>query len=134
LVGFSDQVSFQNIARIQQTDETVAWLALKHNGQPVQGTTTVLLRGTTLDAYHGNLFPGRGARYQWTRTDLDEEFGLRPSDVVDFPVHAHMVRSLLPQRGPSGRFGFLRPTTMPATQPADVWEQQITLKPTGTRV
>jgi protein-glutamine gamma-glutamyltransferase len=136
LVGFSDQVSFQNIARIQQNDETIAWLALKHNGKPVEGTATVLLRGSTLDTYHGNLYPGRSARYQWTRNDLDEEFEKRPYDLVEFPLHPHMTRSLAPEpQQPFGRFSFLRPSTMPAaTQPSDVWEQQITLKPTGTRV
>jgi transglutaminase-like putative cysteine protease len=135
LVGFSDQVSFQNIARIQQTDETIAWLSLKRNGKPVEGDATVLLRGTTLDTYHGNLFPSRSGKYTWTRTDWDDEQPRRPSDVYDFPVHAHTTFSLENiHRTAQSILARLRQNPAPATQPTDKWEQQITLKPTGTRV
>lgn len=142
LVGFSDEVNFQNIARIQQSNDTIAWVALKHNGKPVEGTTTLLLRGTTLDVYHGNLSGEKSTLYQWSRTDWDSVDQHPGNDNLhDFVAQAHMPRTLDPPPGFRFPFGRLRrpgaPPPVPpppATQPADVWEQRITLKPTGTHV
>ncbi len=63
LVGFSDQVDFQQVAKIQQNTEIVAYVHVAHNGMPVDGTRTLLLRGVTLDRYSG---------MKWTRTPTDE--------------------------------------------------------------
>ncbi len=63
LVGFSDQVDFQQVAKIQQNTEIVAYVHLAHNGKPADGTRTLLWRGVTLDRYQG---------MKWSRTPTDE--------------------------------------------------------------
>ncbi|HEX4797414.1 MAG TPA: DUF3488 and transglutaminase-like domain-containing protein [Humisphaera sp.] len=139
LVGFSDKVSFQNIARLQQSSDTVAWVSLTHNGQPVEQAQTLLLRGSTLDTYHGNSTPDKGSRYQWARTDLDE--GLPriwppiAGDEHSFAARPHELRWLdMAPRRPATRPSLLQPQPPPPTLPADTWEQHFTLKPTGTPV
>src|SRR5205085_3875856 len=64
LVGFTDDVSFQNVAKLQQNNEPVAYVTLSHNGKPVNGTEPLLLRGTTLDRYSGGTAP-ESRRYRW---------------------------------------------------------------------
>ncbi len=63
MVGFSDQVDFQQVAKIQQNTEVVAYVHLSHNGKTVEGTETLLWRGVTLDRYNG---------MKWTRTPADD--------------------------------------------------------------
>src|SRR5207253_8649731 len=59
LTGFSDQVNFQNVARIQQNDGIVAHVRVWHKPparaeELVQGTGPLLLRGTTLNVYNAS--------------------------------------------------------------------------------
>lgn len=110
LSGFSDSVSFQNIARIAQNNEVVAHVRVWHNGKPVSGTHTLWLRGTTLNVYHGGTGNGNdhdAGSWTWERNvssagmdvggELFDWIGTENSDV-------------------------------------DQWRQEISLQPTGTNV
>lgn len=85
LTGFSEQVSFEQVARISQSQELVAHVELTEDGEVVQGTRALYLRGVTLDTYTGD---GKGAAsaggvgvsggdrgrgaWQWTRSVREE--------------------------------------------------------------
>jgi transglutaminase-like putative cysteine protease len=79
LTGFSEQVSFQEVARITQNHEKVAYVRVWHNEQPVDGDRTILLRGVTLDTYRKPVRPG--LPWEWTRSssgsEMREVFGGR---------------------------------------------------------
>lgn len=67
LTGFSDSVSFQNVARITQNTQEIAKVTATRLDVPYQGI--LLLRGVTLDTYTGDgKAPGLPDRYQWLRT------------------------------------------------------------------
>jgi hypothetical protein len=68
LTGFSDRVSFDQINQIKQNEEVVAHLTVWRNGEPVEGTQTLLVRGYTLDVYGTD--PTRSSKPQWTRSRL----------------------------------------------------------------
>jgi hypothetical protein len=51
LSEFNDEVSLDQVARINQSDELVAQVRVTVNGQPWGGTAPLLLRGTTLEDY-----------------------------------------------------------------------------------
>lgn len=121
LTGFSEQVGFQQVARITQNYAKVADVFVWHNGQPVQGAQPLLLRGLTLDYYNGNLEapgtteggrPSRWGRtpYQWMRlvphnldknNDRDRDITLSDDD---------------PSAG------------------GDIWRLKVNLQPTGSSV
>jgi transglutaminase-like putative cysteine protease len=105
LTGFSENVSFQQLAKITQNNEAVAWVSVEKNGVPLQGTEPLLLRGVTLDFY--NERPLTGGAWQWMRAQLLEK-----------PIVAEHSKST----ELSDDFG--------AT---DRYVQHITLNPTGTR-
>lgn len=65
LTGFSDQVNFQDVARITQNHETVAFVKVWHNGKLVNGNQPLFLRGLTLDSYRR---PGGGLGWEWLRS------------------------------------------------------------------
>lgn len=65
LTGFSDQVTFQDVARITQSHETVAFVKLWHNDQLIEGTQTLYLRGLTLDSYNRRQ---SGDSWRWSRS------------------------------------------------------------------
>lgn len=107
LTGFSDEVSFQNIAQITQNTARVAYVRLLHNNQPVQGTMPLLLRGRTYNVYTGN-DTSNGAPWQWRNRDADKRTimaNLRPDE--ERPIAADY----------SG----------------DTWRQQVTLEPNGSK-
>jgi len=112
LTGFSDRVSFDQINQIKQNQEVVAHLTVWRNGEPVEGTQTLLVRGYTLDAYGTD--PTRSSKPQWTRSRLrippqgEKEVG---------------------DDSPEGRPSF---TTTLDPGPV-VWRQKILLKPSGSR-
>lgn len=62
LTGFSDEVSFQQVAKIQQNNTEVAHVAVWKDDQPVNGSVVLLLRGMVLDKYD----TANGA-YRWLR-------------------------------------------------------------------
>jgi transglutaminase-like putative cysteine protease len=63
LTGFSDRISFQQVARLLQNDEVVAHVAVTRDGRAVDNEM-LYLRGTTLDTYIGR---------QWSRTPQEDE-------------------------------------------------------------
>jgi len=67
LVGISDSVQFQDVAKISQSDEKVAEVHVWRNNAPVNGTETILLRGSTFDVYTGNGSSG-SAPWLWRRS------------------------------------------------------------------
>jgi transglutaminase-like putative cysteine protease len=108
LTGFSERVSFADVARITQSNEIVAHVQVWRNQTPLEGTEPILLRGMTLDTYTGNAesdleVPAR----TWIRT----------------PNLARESVRLIP--------GDSRLLHEPET--ADVWRQHVQLFPTGTR-
>jgi len=109
LTGFSDEVSFQNIARITQNTEKVAYARVFHNGQLVAGTMPLLLRGRTYNAYSGNEGASRAA-WQWSN-----ELPLPNDDKSLVAVRQDETQNLLDYDGD------------------DTWRQQITLDPNGSR-
>lgn len=129
LTGFTDEVSFQTIARIQQNEELVAKVRLKHLGQNVEGTTPMLLRGVTLDTYTGKKGGWRWLR--WPRTaakdpaDMGRDSQLEPVEVnPDMRGEASQMAPGIPYNmSPFGR-----------TPSNESWVQEITLLPTGTNV
>ena len=104
LTGFSDQVTFQDVARISQSTETVAFVKLWHSEKLVSGNHTLLLRGLTLDNYRR---PSNGV-YSWEWVRLSSPASAQSASPTD-------------------------PLLMPANS-ADRWRQQIALWPTHTDV
>lgn len=104
LTGFSDQVSFQQVARITQNHDKIAYVKVWHDGQLVEGNRSILLRGVALDTYHE---PVRaGAPWEWLRTSSFAEIQEIPAGVSQRLLGV----------------------------PAERWRQRITLLPTHTNV
>lgn len=101
-VGFTDEVSFQSVARIQQNNELAARVRLLHNGKPVQGTMMLLLRGNVHTSYSG----GAGGAWKWLRTTQGE-----PPNI---DINPNSGTAQLPGRSTN-----------------DQWYQEITLEPHG---
>src|SRR3954468_22901813 len=78
LTGFSDQVGFQKIAQIQQNQEVIAHMSVWHNGEPVRGTQTILLRGAVLDRYTGDGGGGTPGAWLWVRSG----YGRPPTRII----------------------------------------------------
>ncbi|HSZ56507.1 MAG TPA: DUF3488 and transglutaminase-like domain-containing protein, partial [Tepidisphaeraceae bacterium] len=111
LTGFSEHVSFQSVARITQSHETVAFVKVFRNDRLVQGSETLLLRGLTLDRYTG---PTRGGSWDWNGTN------------AQIRRHASSDHSYVAvQPGESIAYGGEGP---------DQWRQEVTLWPTNTSV
>jgi transglutaminase-like putative cysteine protease len=110
LTGFSDRVSFDQINQIKQNEEVVAHLTVWRNGEAVEGTQTLLLRGYTLDMY--GVDANRSSKPQWTRA--------RPRQPLEKEVG---------DDSPEGRPSF----TVPLDPGPVIWRQKILLKPTGSR-
>jgi Ca2+/Na+ antiporter len=109
LTGFSDTLSFQNLAQITQNQAQVAKVEVWHNDRPVSGDEPLLLRGVTFDHYETEEDRETG-RYAWTPT----------------PTLGEVVEHV--ERGESWRFAeHLAPG-------GDQFRQRITLYPTGTPV
>jgi transglutaminase-like putative cysteine protease len=110
VTGFSSEVSFQQVARIAQSNEIVAYARIWKNDQPVAGTDTLLLRGMTLERYNGGAENARGQKWEWNHERIDE---------VPHPTDNSAATSLRDDPVPPG---------------IDLWRQNITLRPTGTPV
>ncbi len=65
MTGFSEQMGYNQVARIQQNNELIAYLGLFHDDQPVT-SGTLLLRGVTFDRYTGDGADG-SVPWQWER-------------------------------------------------------------------
>jgi len=88
MTGFGDQVSYNQVARIMQNTEPVAYVWVTHNGEPVRGGT-LLLRGVALDRYTGS--GENGPAWQWIRTPEPESLFNN--------VTEHSPARLSPQQG-----------------------------------
>lgn len=105
LTGFSDQVSFQQVARITQNRQVVAHVKVWENGRPIEGTRTLYLRGLTVDVYGGDKGVAGTGPWQWSRS-------------------AQPYRSL--EAGANGV------ATVNRTAPVQETRLQVTLQPTGS--
>jgi transglutaminase-like putative cysteine protease len=116
--GFSEQVSFQSVARIGQSDEVMGTVKVYLDGDVSPSRDALLLRGATHDHYSGQDTADHGA-YQWTHTDKSTEMtpdengaGLWvPAENVIAPMHQ---------------------PELPPARPR--FRQEIELNPTGTQV
>jgi len=118
LTGFSEQVSFQQVARITQNTEEVATVKVWHNDKLVKGGEPLLLRGMTLDVYTGK--KGLPANPDDLRTRLPgEPFSWVRSSLVDDASVDTLANEF---------------TRLSRADPADAWKQQVRLRPTGTSV
>ncbi|HWB55294.1 MAG TPA: DUF3488 and transglutaminase-like domain-containing protein [Tepidisphaeraceae bacterium] len=108
LTGFSDTVSFEDVAKISRNDDKVADVRVWHNGKLVNGTHVLYLRGVTLNTYVAN-DPDTGDSWRWER--LPNNMYLDP-------------RSAEPDSD----------TQLGTPVSNDEWKQTISLQPTGTSV
>ena len=131
LVGFSEEVSFQNVAKLQENNEPIAYVSLTHNGQPVNGTYPLILRGTTLDRYAGKQAP-LTRRYHWIRSLLPTDRG-NPNFLTsrEVRVSGPMLISFRVDQRRFRRSRVEQPEA-PEKPQNDKWIQDITLRPTGT--
>ncbi len=113
LTGFSEQIGFQQVARITQNTAHVADVQVFHNGKLTDGTQSLYLRGLTLDFYNGeNIEPrwGRSA-YQWIRLLPAGRELIIDRDEDDAPI-----------------------PDAPTSQGEETWRQKISLQPTGSQI
>ena len=69
LTGFSERVSLDQVARITQNHDIVAYVGVSENGITLR-SEDLYLRGMTLDVYTGDSGErGPGANWQWVRSD-----------------------------------------------------------------
>jgi transglutaminase-like putative cysteine protease/Ca2+/Na+ antiporter len=111
MTGMSEQVSFQQLARISQNTEVVGHIWVWHNGQLVQGTRELMLRGSTLDIYTGN--DRKNGSWRWVHGRGESE----P------PVER--IAAQTPLMLPRGKI---------RTPSVDNWRQRFLLEPTDTRL
>jgi len=110
LTGFSDHVSFQDVARIDENQTQVAEVRVFKNGQPADGNQALWLRGLTLDTYTGDL-------KNFGRTDLLPWEWVRSHDGDSPEID---LNDNTPQK------------LVDATDTSNLFTQVITLEPTGT--
>jgi hypothetical protein len=109
MTGFSDQINFQDVARITQNEAVVAYVTVTQNDKPWGGAGKPLyLRGTAPDTYVSD--PTDPDRWKWLRT-RQSQAELLP------PVPAYEIKMLSDQ--PPGK---------------DYFVQEIKLLPTGTPI
>jgi transglutaminase-like putative cysteine protease len=119
MTGFSEQVSFQNVAKIAQNDDVVGTVKVWQDGQILPSRDSLLLRGLTHDYYNGS-DDSEQAKYQWTHPSSMEDMSQDensnsgewvPSNTVVDPYRLHPAPSAKPR-----------------------YRQEIELNPTGTTV
>lgn len=92
LTGFSEHMSFDQIARINQNPQVVAHVTIEGTGKPQEW----YLRGTTLDVYTGNVSERPELSWQWTRSPANTS-GIRAYQAVaSVPTYLHEM----PPKGP----------------------------------
>jgi protein-glutamine gamma-glutamyltransferase len=112
LTGFSDRVSMDQVAQINQSDQVVAQVQVTRNGVPWGGTEPLLLRGTTVDEY-----TGKGGE-------------TREQDMLPW----HWRRSQNPDYDEVAANGGETTYFGPTRNPPTVYTQNITLEPIQTHV
>lgn len=148
LTGFSEEVSFEQVARIAQSQELVAHVELLVNGEAVKGTRPLYLRGVTLDSYTGD--GGRGAgwgdrmrggwwpggrgsgAWQWTRSSREDPIAklTGPGERAEFAASALASVGRGEARGADGAAGEERSTEAEG----ELIVANIKLLPTGVNV
>jgi hypothetical protein len=119
LTGFSDQLSFQQIANITQNTDPVAYVHVYKNNQPAH-LTQLYLRGTTFDTYEA--IPAKG--WRWKRSQsTNRTTRIGQMFTADDPVN----------RVESIEGGTAMTVTDAFPTDATLYRQRITLLPTGTR-
>lgn len=110
LTGFSEQIRFDEVAKITQNTQVIAHVRVWRDDQPVQGTQTLLLRGLALDVYRGGADADTRTPWQWSRSDAGS--GSPPEREVRANSSEQLSRDTSGER----------------------WRQEITLQPNGTSV
>lgn len=123
MTGFSENVSFESVARITQSHEKVGTVKITEDGKEVRGARAIYLRGLTLDYYSGDGrddsspgFPSfqTAAPWQWTRTRPPESRPMTGAsgEVVEFggPGEHELVQEIkLEPIGTTVLFGLAGP-------------------------
>ncbi len=112
VTGFSGSVGFQDIARIQQNTDPVAYVELLRGGTPIRPSQPIYLRGNTLDVYESD--PRSANRWVWSQSPT-----LRDGVVRADPSAGG--RLIVPEQ-------FL---TASSTMLKGLLEQRVELEPTG---
>jgi len=112
LTGFNDHVSMDQVAVINQSDQTIAAVRVTQHDKPWQGDRPLLLRGVALDVYTGNIerTPRSPPPFQWER--ISDEGDTREA-------YANSGAFTALDRGLS-------------TDTSDTFVQEIDLQPTGS--
>ena len=113
LTGFSEHVSFDQVARITQNPEVIAHVTLEQDGKILR-PSELYLRGLTLNIYSGNEPSNDGANWQWIRAESNQNSDMPFAEIV----HAGTDIAALPPP--------------PPTRTGHSIKQTILLKPTGT--
>ena len=119
--GISEQVNFQQIARITVNNEAVARVWVWKNDKPNRGGT-LLLRSLTLDRYSGRANGKVEGQWRWSRGD--EASAERYYNQYTRNLPANRKLRLPPDSGSTSQF---------PESAKDTWRQKVILQPTGTR-
>jgi hypothetical protein len=126
LTGFSEEVSFQTVAKITQNDDVVGTVKIWKDDELIPFHEPIFLRGTTHDYYTGNADKDY-APYQWTHgrelfSEFHQGYG---EDMNEDTTTGIWTPSQSPNDGPHFR---------PVVPPHAEYRQEIQLNPTGTSV
>jgi len=116
--GFSEEVSFQQVAKIAQSDEVMGTVKIWKDDQLQSYTEPILLRGTTHDYYNGSDDSDHAA-YQWTHSRR-ESIG----------YHEGYGQEMTKDE----TTGFWTPENLDASDLNASYRQDFELNPTGTTV
>ena len=97
MTGLSDQVNFQQFAKIAQNNDEVGTVKVWRDGVAASGAQPLWLRGVTLDYYNGDDDTERAA-YQWSRnaggsSNTSPDLGLHQTWTVEDAVTAPQLRA-----------------------------------------
>lgn len=132
LTGFTDQpLSFQQVARITQNPQIVAYVTVWKDDRPVEGTMQLLLRGKTLQVYSGS-DTSFGGPWQWSRTFSNQvPVDVRPGGAVNFRRGVRVLSQTTLLGVPLSE---RQRTRAPDDSAIGLIRQRITLDQTGTPV
>ena len=119
MTGFSEQVNFQQVAKITQNNDQVGTVRLTRDGKPQQFAGPLMLRGYTDDYYSGDHADGDQGVYQWSHA-TDEA--------------TDRWRTMVDRNNGTWRPNGPAADAAPDNAPAVGLHQDVELSPTGTRV
>jgi hypothetical protein len=82
LTGFSEQVKFQNVAKITQNNDQLGTVRVTIDGKPQQFAGPLMFRGYTDDYYCGN-DDSAGEKYQWSHASDESHRWVTMADEPD---------------------------------------------------